>query len=275
MLSVQSGEQLSLPDPGEINAGKSVFLHERSFALWNDTVLRSPQIQVDMDDRLADIIDHFPQAAVVRIWSNTPCLVVSRRDTKSPDFPAAARELQQADFAVVVRRTGGTAVVHTSGVLNFTLCYRLPAGGAFSVAESYAVMNAPIMQFLESLGIPSSVGEVSNAYCPGRYDIVAGGNKLAGTAQRVKVDARGRIVLSHLSLNVSNSPRETEDVIRTFYRACGRHDDIEEGLTTSVNSLLPIGRAFGSAHCLATELRNYLQKHMQIQQQNDRQNRPG
>ena len=258
-LLVKSPEATPLPAPGEDHAANVVLLDKRPFALWYDALCRPPQAQVDTDNWLIDNIDRFPQSAVLRIWLNSPCLVVSRRDSTWPGFSAATHTLAEAGFATATRRSGGTAVLHTPGVLNFTVCYRLPDRRSFSVAESYAVMNDPVIACLDRLGVPSHVGEVAGSYCAGRYDIVTNGKKLAGTAQRVKHDARGAIVLSHLSLNVSNSPGEADEVIEKFYRSCQRHIDIKKGLISSVNSFLPPENQFASARGLAITLCHYLE----------------
>ena len=102
MLSVKFAEVVNLPELEDADRATTVFLDRRSFTFWNDTVWRSPQIQVNTDDWLIENVDRFPYAAVVRIWSNKPCLVVSRRDSRSPWFPASVQTLEKAGFAIPI-----------------------------------------------------------------------------------------------------------------------------------------------------------------------------
>lgn len=81
---------------------------------------------------------------------------------------------------------GGTAVVQLAGTLNLSLLYTLDANQVFSISDSYCELVRPLIGYLHGLGLPAEMGGVSGAFCSGRYDVICGELKLAGTAQRVK-----------------------------------------------------------------------------------------
>ncbi|MEM1152920.1 MAG: hypothetical protein AAGI44_02190 [Pseudomonadota bacterium] len=236
----------------------TVSLAARPFALWVDTRFRPPQQQADIDERLLDSVEASQHQAVARIWSNSPSLVVSRREQNWPGFASAVARLTQRGHEIVMRRTGGTAVVHSPGVLNFSLCYHLPDVDIFSVDASYALLNTQLIRFLQSIGIAATQGEVEGAYCPGRFDIVSDGRKLAGTAQRVKRIASGQNVLSHLSLNVCNALSRQDEIIDQYYIDCEQEFEITPDVTTSVNNLLPEDKRFVSGLALGEQWADFL-----------------
>lgn len=239
-------------------SANTVRLSSKPFALWLDTQFRAPQQQVDIDELLLESIDNAQHQAVIRIWSNSPSLVVSRREQHWSGFTAAAERLKSLGHDMVLRRTGGTAVVHSPQVLNFTLCYHLPAASLFSVNASYRLLNRQLIRFLDSIGIAATEGEIAGAYCPGRFDIVSDGRKLAGTAQRVKRMASGQNVLSHLSLNVCNALSRQDELIDQYYADCGQTVEITPDLTTSVNNLIADEKRYASGLTLGAQWADFL-----------------
>ena len=122
--------------------------------------------------------------ATARVWENARALVVARGDERLPRFGAAREALAREGWPVVVRESGGTAVPHGPGVLLLSLAFRPPAGAAFALEAAYAALAAPLARALASLGVPSGMGHAPGSFCDGRFDLVAFGRKIAGTAQR-------------------------------------------------------------------------------------------
>lgn len=98
------------------------------------------------------------------LWQNKPCIVIGKNqnaaDEINPDY-ISARSLP-----VVRRITGGGAVYHDRGNLNFSFIIN---GEADRVE-----LCRPIIDVLRSIGV---VAEIS-----GRNDILVGGRKISGTA---------------------------------------------------------------------------------------------
>ena len=98
------------------------------------------------------------------LWRNEPCIVIGKNqvaaDEINPDY-VSARSLP-----VVRRITGGGAVYHDRGNLNFSFIIN---GEADRVE-----LCRPIIDVLRSLGVEAEIS--------GRNDILVGGRKISGTA---------------------------------------------------------------------------------------------
>ena len=102
---------------------------------------------------------------ILYLWQNVPCVVIGCSQNPWLECDLAAMD---ADGVLLVRRrTGGGAVYHDGGNLNYSFC--LPEG-MFSEDRQYDV----ILAALQSLGI--------RAERTGRNDLVADGKKLSGSA---------------------------------------------------------------------------------------------
>ncbi len=103
------------------------------------------------------------------LWQNSPAIVVGRfqntRQEISPDFVC------EHGITVVRRMTGGGAVYHDGGTLNYTFIHHLGRDG---ILPSFRDAGRPIAEALHSLGIP--------VVFSGRNDLVLEGAKVAGVA---------------------------------------------------------------------------------------------
>ena len=96
------------------------------------------------------------------LWRNAPAVIVGRN--QDPAAEVDWTEARRLGVPVFRRRSGGGAVYHELGTVNFS--FILPAD--FPVAEALARM-------VGILGLSAAVTE--------RNDVLAGGRKIAGTAQ--------------------------------------------------------------------------------------------
>ncbi len=122
---------------------------------------------------------------IFMLWQNAPSIIIGRHQNAWEEINAA--EVERRHLFVVRRSTGGGAVYHDLGNLNFSfLECRAGSGGM-----DFARYLAPIVRGLARLGVRASLS--------GRNDLEVGGRKISGSAQRL---ARGR-VLHHGTLLVS------------------------------------------------------------------------
>lgn len=179
--------------------------------------------------RMADAPDPAP---LLRLWVNARAVVVGRKLTRLPNYDHACTTGADAGWPVVERDSGGTAVAHYAGVVNITLI-RAESGTARSLEAGYTALCAPIIAALARQGISATTGSVPGAYCDGDYNIVSGGRKLAGTAQRWKKHraGTGQILLAHASLNIADSATGVNAVNR-FYAQAGGADVFNAGAHT-------------------------------------------
>lgn len=149
--------------------------------------------------------------------------------------PAAVLDLAaaRADGIEVARRiTGGRALLHAGEV---TYCLAAPLAGIFAggLQETFLAVAGAVAAALRALGVPARVsggrrraaGGGIAAPClagSGRYEITAGGRKIAGSAQR---RARGAF-LQHGSILLE---RGSERIVRYLRRDWG---DLAAAITT-------------------------------------------
>lgn len=98
------------------------------------------------------------------LWRNEPCVVIGKNqvaaDEINPDY-VSARSLP-----VVRRMTGGGAVYHDAGNLNFSFIQ--------NGEPNRAKLCRPVIEVLRSLGVEAELS--------GRNDITVDGRKVSGTA---------------------------------------------------------------------------------------------
>jgi lipoate-protein ligase A len=111
-----------------------------------------------------------PKEAIFVIWQNKKAVIVGQNQNTfaevNQDFVAAN------DIQVVRRVTGGGAVFHDLGNLNFT--FIVPVANAGTV--NFKTFVEPMLQALHALNIPAEI--------TGRNDLVIDGKKVSGNAQR-------------------------------------------------------------------------------------------
>ena len=130
------------------------------------------------------------------LWQNDPVVVVGQNQNPLEELD---RAYAQAHGIRVMRRiTGGGAVYHDSGNLNFT--FISDAADAEMIEKELFV--EPIVETLRSLGI--------SAEASGRNDILADGKKISGTAQCL----RGDRLLFHGTLLFDSDPERIDAVLQ-------------------------------------------------------------
>ncbi|MCL2881038.1 MAG: lipoate--protein ligase [Treponema sp.] len=118
----------------------------------------------------------------IMLWQNSNSIIVGRNQNTGAEINAA----YVADHAIsVVRRlSGGGAVYHDPGNLNFTFITDFGANGIIDFAE----FNDPVREALDSFGVPAELS--------GRNDMIVEGKKISGSAQYI----RGKRILHHGTL---------------------------------------------------------------------------
>jgi len=134
---------------------------------WNERT--DPAYNLALEEIMAAQAD----APFVMLWRNRPAVILGRNQNAYAEFDSAyARE---HGIAVVRRMTGGGAVYHDSGNLNYTIfSFGTEADGRFTDFASFA---GPVLDALRSFGV--------GAEFSGRNDILVGDRKVSGSAKRV------------------------------------------------------------------------------------------
>ncbi|MHB1954645.1 MAG: lipoyl protein ligase domain-containing protein [Sulfobacillus sp.] len=195
--------------------------------------------------------------AVIRIWQSDPGLVVGQSDLKLAGWAEALGKMERAGWPVSVRQTGGTAVPQGPGILNLSLIW--PEPGDLTSDEVFHALMTPVQQALHSMGILTRPGAAPGAICDGRYNLLAGRQKIAGTAQAWRSirheGARHRYILGHLVLFVACFDVNLTEVANQFYGYAGGQAHYDADTLTTVQKQC---RALMPARSLVAEVRHQL-----------------
>lgn len=190
--------------------------------------LADPAANVAVDAVLTESVGAGAAPPTLRIWENSPCLVVGWGEHRLPNIPAGAALAAAHGLRLLRRHSGGQAVLHGPGYVNFSAVMALDP--AHNLSEDYRRLLEPFMAGLRARGVAAELGAVEGAYCVGRYDLACRGRKLAGTAQARR---RGG-VLVHGTLPVDADLPQLARVITEFYAAAGVQRPVDPRTLTSV-----------------------------------------
>jgi lipoate-protein ligase A len=124
------------------------------------------------------IFDTFDKARdYCMLWQNRNAIIVGRFQNTATEINAAY--VKKHGISVVRRRSGGGAVFHDLGNVNFTFIVCRGTPGAFD----FASFCRPVVGALASLGVRAEIS--------GRNDMTIDGKKFSGNAQYYK---RGRVM---------------------------------------------------------------------------------
>ena len=134
---------------------------------------------------LEEIMTAQADAPFVMLWRNRPAVIIGRNQNAYAELDAAYT--REHGIAVVRRMTGGGAVYHDLGNLNYSFfSFEADSDGRYS---DFAPSAEPVLDALRSLGV--------NAEFSGRNDILVGGRKVSGSAKRVH-EGQHRALLQEL-----------------------------------------------------------------------------
>ncbi|WP_210395946.1 lipoate--protein ligase family protein [Motiliproteus sediminis] len=221
----------------------------RLFQLQQHWLLRDDPLTTDTAANIA-VDTHLlrklqPGQGIARLWENPRSLVITRRETRLPRYSEACVTLAQAGWPVVVRDSGGTAVPHEPGVLHLSLIFTLPADYRYDLDLVYQALCEPIKRAFSALGVESEFGNVPDAYCDGRYNLIVNGRKITGTAQRlIPLSGGGHGVLAQAMINVTTDVETGNERVNQFYALAGDPRHYRSDASTSLDrELQPVPKA--------------------------------
>ncbi|WP_017725925.1 lipoate--protein ligase family protein [Halalkalibacterium ligniniphilum] len=163
------------------------------------------------DDTFCTMIGQENGSATLRAWVHHHTVVLGIQDSRLPDIDEGLRYLQSQGQQVIIRNSGGLAVVLDEDVLNLSLIVKEKKG--FTIDEGYELMYNLIKQMFSSFNQQIEAREIVGSYCPGSYDLSIGGKKFAGISQR---RMRGGVAVQ-IYLCVRGSGAKRAEMIRRFY----------------------------------------------------------
>ncbi len=129
----------------------------------------SPSFNLALEEYL---LNTFTEGEIIMLWRNGPSVIIGKNQNAYAEIDA--QYVKANNITVIRRLTGGGAVFHDLGNINYTLIsdYNSENFGDF---KGFA---HPICEFLARFGVSAELS--------GRNDITIDGAKISGTAQTVK-----------------------------------------------------------------------------------------
>ncbi|HDX9579361.1 TPA: lipoate--protein ligase family protein [Bacillus pseudomycoides] len=165
-----------------------------------------------MDDTLCTTVGNGSSAATMRSWVHHNTIVLGIQDTRLPYLQQGIEFLKSKDFQVIVRNSGGLAVVLDEGVLNVSLLFQETDKG-IDIDLGYDTMWHLIKEMLKDYDVTIEAKEIVGSYCPGSYDLSINDKKFAGISQR---RIRGGVAVQ-IYLCVAESGSARAALVRDFY----------------------------------------------------------
>ncbi len=166
-----------------------------------------------MDDTLCASVGAGMVPATARAWVHRNTIVLGIQDTKLPFLEDGIQYLEEKGYDVIVRNSGGLAVVLDEGVLNLSLIFPEKDKG-IDINRGYDAMWELVKDMFAEYCQEIEAREIVGSYCPGSYDLSIKGKKFAGISQR-RI-RKGVAVQIYLCVNGSGSERA--ETIKEFYK---------------------------------------------------------
>lgn len=190
-----------------------------------------------IDDTLCHSIGSGKAPATARAWVHHNTVVLGILDTKLPGLQEGIQFLKKRGYNVIVRNSGGLAVVLDEGILNLSLILPEKENG-IDINSAYDTMWLFIQSMFAACPYRIEAGEIAGSYCPGSYDLSIAGKKFAGISQRRL--KKGVAVQIYLCVNGSGASRAR--LIQQFYEISRqgekRAPEIDPEVMASLSELL-------------------------------------
>lgn len=168
---------------------------------------------------------------VVLVRHQPTYILLGPKDRRLPYFNDAIAWLRSRRYPVFMRVGGGSAVLLDQDCLSFAVAR--PCRD-FTVWETnFREMAQGVILGLSRLGVTSEFGRAAGSYCEGPFDLVCGGQKIAGIAQAIRA---GYALVSGMIL-VRQDPETTTALLQEFYRRAGSSLVLQPSAVTSLDRL--------------------------------------
>ncbi len=197
-----------------------------------------PQTSIRLDEELLHQVGRGEIGPSICIRQDPQSLVVTRREARMQNFAQASQTLAAHGWPVAVRCSGGSCVPQGPGVINLSIIH--PHCKTWSLKDGYQLLDRLLKGFLASCGLQATTGEVSGAFCDGRYNLQVDGRKIVGTAQRWAGAYRSQAaVLSHACLLVDLDLAEATHRINQLYQLCNNPQSFNPQACITLRDALP------------------------------------
>lgn len=134
---------------------------------------------------------------IFMLWRNEPAIIVGKNQNTLEEINIDY--VKENKISVIRRLTGGGAVFHDLGNINYTFISNLKEGQF----NNYEYFTKPVIDFLISLGVPACFS--------GRNDLLIDGKKFSGNAQTVYKNR----IMHHGTLLFSSNMSDLKHALKT------------------------------------------------------------
>lgn len=195
-----------------------------------------------MDDTLCHMAGLGLTDTVARAWVHHNTVVLGIQDSRLPFLEKGIDYLNKMGQSVIIRNSGGLAVVLDEGVLNISLVFT-EEQKKIEIDRGYETMVTLIRNMFKEYDQTIEAKEIVGSYCPGSYDLSISGKKFAGISQR-RI-RKGVAVQIYLCINGSGSKRA--EMIKHFYEIAKndvetkfQYPNIQPNVMASLSELLGV-----------------------------------
>lgn len=192
-----------------------------------------------IDDTIATTVGQNISPPTVRLWVHDKTLVLGIPDSRLPYIERGIEYVKDLGYNVIIRNSGGLAVLLDKGVLNLSLI--LPNKSELSIHDGYELMYQFIQYLFKEYTSEIKAYEIIGSYCPGDYDLSIDGVKFAGISQRRVRDG----VAVQIYIDVEGSSKERASIVKNFYelstankKTTYDYPDVNPNVMGTINDLL-------------------------------------
>ncbi|WP_240376264.1 lipoate--protein ligase family protein [Bacillus piscicola] len=164
-----------------------------------------------LDDTFCTSTGEDTSHPVMRAWVHPQTVMLGIQDSRLPSVHKGIKYVESENYQVLVRNSGGLAVILDKGVFNLSFIFK--ENKSFSINRGYDFMWKIVQLLLADAPGPIEAYEIKGSYCPGNYDLSIGGQKFAGISQR---RIRGGVAVQ-IYLAVSGSGSDRARLLQHFY----------------------------------------------------------
>ncbi|WP_416881625.1 lipoyl protein ligase domain-containing protein [Marivita sp.] len=142
------------------------------------------------------------------LQAGRPALLLWQADARALVLPTAVARrggvqpvtagLERDGLDIVSRGSGGGIVPQGPCTLNLAMV--LPCVSDFAMQDGYHLICGAVAEALTRFDISTQTGACPGSFCDGAWNVLVGGRKLAGTAQRWRSTPKGRVALLHAAI---------------------------------------------------------------------------
>lgn len=192
-----------------------------------------------VDDAIATTVGKKAVPATIRIWVHEPTLVLGIPDSRLPYIEQGISYAQEKLKHVVIRNSGGLAVLLDHGVLNMSII--VENDGHLSIHEGYNMMYRFIQELFCDYTTEIKAYEIIGSYCPGDYDLSINGIKFAGISQR---RVRNGVAIQ-VYLDIEGSSYHRAGIVKKFYQLSKQEEitkyhypDVDPSVMSTISDLV-------------------------------------